>query len=131
MFKEIYILKKKDFKQHQIVFRPNSCLIWRNTQLVYYFLTIKRKSWRTTFRCFWSQHNTSSTKHSVNAIVHVIGFTNAYCQGTKLSYENFIKLRFLHIKRVIRIISQSHHGTQVLYIIIYFIFSVFFMANTE
>lgn len=63
-------------------------------------------------------------KHFVNTIVHVICFTNICCQETKLSYENFIKLRFLHIKGVISIISQGHYATQILYIIILSIFSV-------
>lgn len=117
--------KKKTSGSTRFVFPPNRYWILEDTELVYCFLIIKRKSQRATFKYFWSQVVTSSTKHSVDTIVHIIAFTNTCCQGTKLSYENFIKLRFLHIKGVIRIISQGHYGSQILYAIIFFIFSVF------
>ena len=71
------------------------------------------------------QDITSSIKCSDNTIFHIIVFTSTCCQGTKLSYENFIKLRFLHIKEVIRIISQGYYGAQILYITVFFILSVF------
>lgn len=72
-------------------------------------------------------------KHKIfcKYLVHVIGFTNTCCQGTKVSYESFIKLRFLHVKGVFRIISQGHYGTQILYIIIFLIFSDFFWQTQD
>lgn len=65
------------------------------------------------------QDVTSSIKCSDKTIVHITVFTSTCCQETKLSYENFFKLRFLHIKEVIRIISQGHYGAQILHITIF------------
>lgn len=71
----MYILKKY-FRQHQISFPPNSFEILGCTELIYCFLIVKRQSQRATFKYFWYQDTTSSTKYSVNTIVHIIGFTN-------------------------------------------------------